>query len=194
MKNKLVLTLVAITMVFASNSAKAQAFAQGTTHVNVGFGLGGYLSYASFGDFRSTPTLFLAVDHGVMDDLGPGSLGIGGFLAYKAASYDYNVFGYNETGKWTDFVIGARGTYHYYIDNEQIDLYAGLSLGLVIESYDYTSTYAGGIDDDFYDYNDNFVYYAFSVGGKYMFTENLGAFAELGYDIAWLKLGVTLGL
>jgi len=193
MKNKLLVIATAIIMVFAGNTAKAQAFAAGTTHVSLGFGLGGYLSYASFGDFTSTPTLFLAVDHGIIDDLGPGSLGIGGFIAYKSAQYDYSYFGFTDSGKWTNFVIGARGTYHYYIDNDQIDLYAGLSLGLILESYNYDSN-VPGVDNDFYDYNDNFLYYAFSFGGKYMFTESLGAFAELGYDIAWLKLGVTLAL
>lgn len=195
MKNKLLIATVAIIMVFGGKTVKAQAFYQGTFHLSAGFGLGGYLSYASFGEFNQTPTLFVAGDYGIIDDLGPGNLGIGGFLAYKSASYDYSYLGYSDQGKWTDFVVGVRGTYHYFIDNDQLDLYGALSLGVVIESYDYTSNYSyPGYDPNSFDYNNNFAYYAFSVGAKYMFTESLGAFAELGWDIAFLKLGVTLGL
>jgi hypothetical protein len=32
------------------------------------------------------------------------------------------------------------------------------------------------------------------VGGRYMFSEKVGGFAELGYNISWLSLGATFKL
>ena len=32
------------------------------------------------------------------------------------------------------------------------------------------------------------------VGGRYMFTEKLGGFAELGYNISWLGVGLAVKL
>ena len=29
------------------------------------------------------------------------------------------------------------------------------------------------------------------LGGRYLFTDKIGAFAELGYDMSYLKLGLT---
>lgn len=196
MKNKLLVIAAAIIMVFAGKTANAQAFYQGVFHLSAGFGLGGYLDYASFGEFSETPTLFVAGDYGIIDDVGPGNVGIGAFLAYKSAKYDYSYGGgFNDTGEWTNFVLGVRGTYHYYLDNDNLDLYGALSIGVIMESYDYTTDFTfPGYTDDYYDYNNSTLYSAVSFGAKYMFTEQLGAFAELGWDIAWLKLGVTLGL
>ena len=193
MKNRLIYSILAVGLLFSTTAVSAQAFSVGTKHLSLGVGFGGYFSYAYFGDFSSTPTIFIAYDQGIIDELGPGNLGVGGFLAYKSSKYDYSYVNYSQTGTWTDFVIGARGTYHWPLDNEKIDLYGALSLGLAFQSYKFES------DDPFYDNydydaNSSFLYYSFSVGGKYMFSEKLGVFAELGYDIAYLKAGVTLGL
>lgn len=188
---KITLLLLLISGITAGTYA--QNFSKGTTHLSLGAGIGGYFSYSYIGDFSSTPTIFVAVDHGIIDALGPGNLGVGGFIGYKSSKYEYYSGFYNDIGKWTDFVIGARGNYHLILDNESLDVYGGLSLGLVFQSYTFES------DDPFYtgynfDTNSSFLYYALSVGGKYFFTENLGVFGELGYDVAWIKLGLTLNI
>ncbi len=183
-------------MTLASKSANSQVFYEGVSHLNVGIGLGGYYSYSylSGSDYSRTPTIFLSYDKGIMDEVGPGNIGIGGFLGFSSANANYAYVGYEWDYKWSNFVIGARGTYHLILDAENIDLYGALSLGLWAQTYKYTNSdpfWNGSLDQ-----SDTYMnlYYAFSVGGKYMFSENLGAFAEIGYDIAYLKLGVTLGL
>jgi hypothetical protein len=35
------------------------------------------------------------------------------------------------------------------------------------------------------------VYLGAIVGGRYYFKDNIGAFAEIGYDLAWLKVGAA---
>ncbi|HNJ89029.1 MAG TPA: hypothetical protein PKO19_13645 [Chitinophagales bacterium] len=198
MKNKLLVAAVALTMVFSANRASAQAFYQGVNHLSLGVGFGGYLDYAytGSGDFSHIPTLFASFDHGTIDDVFGGNIGIGGFVGYSSAKYNYDYLGYHDDSKWTYFAIGARGTYHYILDNENLDLYGGISIGVLSQSYDYNSNYpwVGFDPNSYYDYNNMVLYSSACVGAKYMFSESLGAFAELGWDIAWLKAGVTLGL
>lgn len=197
MKKLLTLALAGALACGAASQANAQAFDEGTKHLNVGIGFGsGYYgySYLSGSDYSEIPTIFLSYDQGTAIELGPGIIGIGGFLGYSSASASYAYVGYSWEYKWTNFVIGARGTYHYPLDNEKLDVYGGLSLGLWMQSYEYTNSdpfWGGTLDSD-----DNYtnLYYAGCVGARYMFTEKLGAFAELGWDIALLKAGVTLGL
>lgn len=196
MKKLFTIALLAVTLLTAGNTAKAQAFDVGTKHFNIGIGLGGYYSYAyvSGSNYSHLPTIFLSYDQGLIADVGPGIIGIGGFLGYSSAHADYDYVGYSWSYDWTNFVIGARGTYHYPLDNEKLDVYGGLSLGLWAQTYKYTDTdpyWNGALD-----VSDTYMnlYYALSVGAKYMFSPKLGAFAELGYDIAYLKLGLTLNL
>lgn len=176
----------------AVSTASAQPFTEDTRHFSVGVGFGGYYNYAYSGsDFSQIPTIFLAYDQGTAIELGPGYVGIGGFLGYSSASSNYPYGSYSWDYKWTNFVIGARGTYHYPLDNDKIDLYGGVGLGLWSQSYKFSSN-----DPFFPSYDDRYmyIYYAFSVGGKFMLSDNFGIFAEAGYDIAYLKAGVTIGL
>jgi hypothetical protein len=167
-------------------------FEIGSKNLNLGIGFGGYLSYSSAGDFSSSPTLFAAYDQGIIDNIGPGTIGIGGFAAFKTANYNYDYFGgYRDTGRWTNFVVGARGTYHYPLDVDKLDVYGVFNLGLVLESFKYTSTYPGIVASN-YDYNDSFLYYAVNAGATYQVSPKFGVFAEVGYDIAWLKAGINL--
>lgn len=197
MKKSLLVAVLSMVMVFTANRASAQAFGEGTNHLSIGIGLGsGYYGYAyvAGSEYSSIPTIFASFDHGTAIELGPGLIGIGGFAGFSSASANYAYVGYEYNYKWTNIVFGARGTYHYYIDNDNLDLYAGLSLGLWMQSYEYTNTdpFWGGTLDVKDSYSN--LYYAGCIGARYMFTESLGAFAEVGWDVALLKLGVTLGI
>ena len=74
-----------------------------------------------------------------MDDLGPGTLGIGGLIGYKATSYEYNYFGYSDKASWKDVVIGGRGTYHAYLDIDKLDVYGVFNAGIVVQQYTFDS-------------------------------------------------------
>lgn len=196
MKQTISSALIGLILLTGATSANAQAFDVGTKHLNIGLGFGGYYNYGYFSgsDHSQIPTIFLSYDQGIIADVGPGIVGIGGFLGYSSSTASYDYVGYSWKWSWTNFVIGARGTYHWPVENEKVDLYGALGLGLWMQKYSYTDTdpfWDGSLDVD-ETYMD--LYYAFSVGGKYMFSPNFGVFGELGWDIAYLKVGVTLGL
>lgn len=193
MKNKLLLVVATIIMAASTNKTHAQEFMAEDINVNVGFGFWGYLSFTNLGDFRSSPLLTVSVDYGYMDDIGPGTIGIGGMLGYKSSSYVYNYYGYTDKGRWTDIVVGGRASYHFYLDIPKVDIYAVANLGIVVESYDYSSNSPFVFEPDVNTTDIN-LYGGFCGGAKYFLTDNIAAFAEVGYDVAWIKLGATLKL
>ncbi|TGE11792.1 hypothetical protein [Hymenobacter elongatus] len=178
---------VAATKPLGTENATEELFRKGTTMVNLGVGLG--LGYGYYGTLKSTPALSLSVERGFVEGVGPGTIGIGGLVGYKAYHYDYPGSQYKST--WTNIIVAARGTYHYNIlANPKLDTYAGISLGVRIQKW----------NDTYYDDKPELRGYATStsyvttgifVGTRYFFTKNIGAFTELGYDMNYLKLGVT---
>ena len=164
----------------------AQTFDQGDKVLSFGLGLGS--TYVSWGSYYKTtvPPVFVAGDYCLREDLGPGNLGVGGIIAYSAYKWDYDFadWGY----KYTNLFIGARGTYHFTDLVDKLDLYGGLVLGAKIVTAKEYGTYTG------YAYNTNSsgVLYDVFAGARYYFTDNLGAMAELGYGISWLKIGLSL--
>lgn len=108
-------------------------------------------------------------------------------------SVDYMRYGYNSGGyKWnyTFVYAGARASYHLAevlnVADGKFDPYAGATLGL---------RYAGYSDNYGYDnyvspYNSG-LYLGIHVGARYLFNEKLGGFAEVGYGVSALRLGLT---
>ncbi len=176
MKN-LLLTFIAI---LASVNIHAQAFENGTTAANAGIGLGTALN--GLGNAR--PALSISVDHGLWDIGGPGVISLGGYLGNTG--YKYDSMGY--TAKWNYFVIGARGAYHYngFEDLPELDLYGGVMLAYNIVKY----THDGPGADLANNYGSGLGFSGF-IGGRWFFSDNFGAFAELGYGVSVLNIGVT---
>lgn len=100
--------------------------------------------------------------------------------------YKYTDLGY--TAKWNYIVVGARGTYHYngFTDVPNLDIYGGAMLAYNIVKY---KTEGGGAD-----LSDNYgsgVGFSGFLGGRWFFTDNIGAYAELGYGVSVLAVGAT---
>ncbi|WP_083422043.1 hypothetical protein [Arsenicibacter rosenii] len=113
------------------------------------------------------------------------NLSVGGSVDY--AHYGRNYGGY----KWSyNFIYaGARGSYHLgeiLQTGDKFDPYAGISLGVRIASYKDNAGYG-----DYYNPYNNGLYLGIHVGGRYYFTEKVGGFAEVGYGVTALRLGVT---
>ncbi len=112
-------------------------------------------------------------------------------------SVDYARYGYNSGGyRWNYSFIyaGARASYHFgellNLANDRFDPYAGASLGFRHASYRDNSGYG-------YDYRSPYnsgLYLGVHAGARYLFTPKFGGFAEVGYGIAALKVGVTVKL
>ena len=152
--------ILLVIVVAAISTAHAQSFKKGDKLLNIGIGLNSYYS--------SGIPLNASFEVGVTDDISAG-----GSLDYLSTSY-LNDF------KFTAIYIGARGSYHFNkvfnIDSDKVDLYGGLGLGYRSFSWsdsNINSSILGG------SYGSG-IYFGLHIGGKYYFTDNIGAFAEFG--------------
>jgi len=197
---KILLATTALTLCFTTVFANAEKeeeaetpFHKGTSTIALGIGLGG-VSYNYYGSVNKLPAGVVYFDHGIKDNLGPGNLGIGGMVGFVSARYNYPSGGYKAT--WTNVVLAVRGTWHLTIlaeKNNKFDPYAGVMAGLRI--FDYNDTYYK--NTGYYNpnnYNSVYPTYGLFVGAKYNFAKNFGAWTELGYDIAFFKLGLNVNL
>ncbi|QNH61826.1 hypothetical protein [Hymenobacter sediminicola] len=168
----------------------AVSFAKGTVVANLGVGIGhGYgYGFGYGGALKATPALSLSVEKGIVDGIGPGVISVGGLIGYKGYNYDWSAAGDTYEASWKNFIVTVRGAYHYnFTTNPKLDTYAGISLGARIENYsnNYNDTDLGG------SYGGTYLTSGIFLGGRYFFTDNIGAFAELGYDMSYLKLGLS---
>jgi hypothetical protein len=162
-------------------ATQAQTFNKGDKVLNVGIGLGSVYGYAGYGS--SLPPLSASFEVGITDKVGIGRVGVGGIFAYsKYGDSNFSV---------SNIIIGARGLYHFDFDVEKLDVYGGVMLGynIVSTSPDY-STISGGFG--FVNPYGSYVTGGVFAGARYMFSEKIGGFGELGYSIAWLNLGLTV--
>jgi len=152
--------LCALIISFAAN-AQNGAYSKGDKLLNVGVGLNSYYSGGlPFG---------ASFELGVTEDISVG-------VNVDYLSHKYKAFG---EYKFTALYFGARGSYHFNtllnIENEKIDVYAGATLGY--RSFTWSDDYtAGGLKNSY----GSGVYLGIFAGGKYYFTDNIGAFVELG--------------
>ena len=177
---KLIFILVAI---FMSTVASAQSFRKGTTTANVGIGLGTGLG----GLGKSRPAISASFDHGVWETGGPGVISIGGYVGNTG--YKYSDLGY--TAKWNYVVVGARGAYHYngFTSAPKLDVYGGAMLAYNIVKYSsdgddmsLSNNYSSGIGLSGF------------LGSRWFFSENMGGYAELGFGVSVLNIGITFKL
>ncbi|NLE33958.1 MAG: hypothetical protein GX622_02535, partial [Bacteroidales bacterium] len=111
-----------------------------------------------------------------------GVIGVGPYVGYSSYKYEYMGWGW----KYSNIIIGARGSFHYPFVN-RLDTYAGILLGYNIV----TSKEIGdptGADD----YGSGGLAWSGYIGGRYYFSDVLAAMLELGYGIAYLNIGVAL--
>ncbi len=154
-----ILLLLALTTTFAQ---KTGGFAKGDKLLNIGVGVNSY--------YNSGFPLGASFEVGVTDDIS-----VGANVDYLGSKY--SGFGYEY--KFTTIYFGARGSYHFNeilnIDNDKIDLYAGATVGF--RSFTFKDKYSGETLTGTYGSG---VYLGGYLGGKYYFTNNIGAFAEVG--------------
>ena len=171
MKKLLSSLFVVALLAFISEGAMAQAYEKGDKLLNVGVGLGTY---------------------------GAGGIGLGGSFEYGIhEAISVGVLGgysgrsnYLGSGtRWSVLTIGVRGSYHFNellnLDNDQIDLYAGVGLGYRNISWNYNGVGLGN------GYGSGGILFLGHIGGRYYLKPNLGIFAELGSSFGVLQAGVA---
>ncbi len=148
----------------ARNSG-GNGFNEGDKLLNIGVGLSSYYYGHPIG---------LSYEVGITPDFS-----VGGQLDYNSGSYD-DYYGYSYRYRYSAYYLGTRGSYHFNrilrINENKIDLYAGLGLGY--QSFKWNDSYNGSG----YGYNyGSGLFLNYFIGGKYYFTNKVGAFLELGY-------------
>lgn len=178
MKKLLVVSMALI----AAASLHAQSFQKGNNVLGIGVGLGSSLS----GLGSQTPAISANFEHGIWEIGGPGVISLGAYVGFKSFKYT----GEDILEKWGYTIIGVRGAYHYNgIKSDKFDLYGGLMLSYNILKYSVKDN-DGNIIAGTGNYGSGAGITAF-IGGRYFFTPNIGAFAELGYGVSYLTLGLA---
>ena len=144
----------------------AQVFQKGDIVAHAGIGLGSTYSFGGLG-----LPLGGGVEFGITDNIG-----VGGDIGFVSAS------------GLTIFYIGPKGYYHFNdllnLDSDELDVYGGLR----ILSRHFS------VGEGIFGVSASGIYPGLHVGGRYFFSESLGAYAELGNSYGWLKVGVCLKL
>lgn len=198
------LLIAGVLLSSVSMAQNAPAFDKGDNTIGISIGVGGNFNY--YNGYRSVPSFSLYYDHGSFGEIGPGTIGIGGIVGFKTASYDYPdnywVSGSHFEKRWTDYIVAARATYHLTLlkdKNNKFDPYAGIVLGVRFQTYKDTyyqyrydhNQYYGYSNDDYYYNGHPYAVKGVFIGAKYNFTKFFGAFAELGYDISIIRVGLN---
>ena len=183
---KLFFLIIAFVSVLSTSNAQLDVtavnpnFAKGQIDVNAGIGL---IRTFYSGHSTAVPPISISADYGITD-----KISVGGFFGYTSTkdrySYYYDTRDYV---KYSFTIIGVRGAYHLNL-LDQLDTYAGLMLGYNIASSKVNSN--SPYWDDYAVASGGLALSAY-VGGRYHFTEQIGAFAEVGYGISVLNLGAT---
>lgn len=178
---KLVLSLICILTVLGTS---AQSFNKGDKVLNLGIGFGNSL-YHGTGYKTTVPPLSASLEYGVVDNLfdEKSSIGIGGYFGYTGSKYNW---AQNYSYKYSSAIIGVRGSLHYSFI-EKLDTYTGVSLG-----YNIVSGKSDYKDLGAFEAQASAMHLGWYLGTRYYFSDNIAGMAELGYDIAYLTLGVAI--
>ncbi|MCG8327158.1 MAG: porin family protein [Chitinophagales bacterium] len=180
MRNQLFFFAFILSITSIGNIASAQSMEQGQSIAQIGIGIGGWTTtYTS----SQTPLFIATYETGIVNDLGPGNLSIGGTVAFKSGTYSYwnDNWGYNYTA------LAVRANYHPdFIQAENWDFYGGLSLG-----YYRVAVNTNRVDLNGIDFASSGIALAGQIGARYQFHDNFGAWAELGYGLGALNVGLS---
>lgn len=158
-----------------------RSFIKGSNALNLGIGFGMGYGYGLGRNMSQTPALSVSYLRGVAE-AGPGTISVGGMVGYKGISWKDGSGGASAT--WRNVYVGARGAYHYGFHNPRLDTYAGLGLGLRVVSYSSSYDTVGGASGSQAELSG-------FVGARYFFSDKIGAFSELGYDMSYFKVGLS---
>ncbi|MCB9165634.1 MAG: hypothetical protein H6592_14565 [Flavobacteriales bacterium] len=186
-----------------ASRAQDPAFAKGTFGINAGIGIGGVrASYLNAYDshYSTSPTFCLSLERGVAE-AGPGTVGVGAFIGHRWTRYaDDNSYGsvtYSYDERWSRTTVGVRGAWHLaqWVPADKLDLYAGVMVGYAFVGYRDRSTRTVYGETTSYDtgtrVRHGYADWSTFVGARYFFTRHLGAYAEAGYGVNYLNLGLA---
>ena len=167
---------LAVMAVMAFSPMYAQQFGVGSNAVNLGVGFGSALGGMGTG----RPAISASYERGIWE-AGPGVISLGGYVGNTGYTYKSG----GEKYSWNYTIVGARGAYHYtgLTSVPELDLYGGAMVGYNVVSYSGSDLYSGNYGSG--------VEFSLFAGARWFFTDNIAAFAELGYGVSYLNAGIS---
>ena len=154
---KSIFTVCAVFLISSFSIAQNGAFNFEDKLLNIGIGIKSY--------YGGGIPLGASFEYGLTDDIS-----VGANIDYLSTKYN----GY----KFSAFYFGLRASYHFNelleINKDNVDVYGGLTIGYRKFSW-VNNVYEGTLGKSY----ESGVYLGALVGGKYYFSDNMGAFAEL---------------
>lgn len=175
MKKVILFTAAFVALLMLSASSLHAQDVKGKNFVNAGIGIGSF-GFSGTGGLPIT----LSYERGITDKIS-GGLYLGSIQRkwYDDLKYKYKV-------------IGLRASYHFnellQLDVPNLDVYGGASIyyrGYVLK-YDAGSELGGKQK-----LKSSAVGISLHAAARYMFTSNIGGFAELGYGISPIQFGAA---
>ncbi len=182
---KLALASVLTSCLFA-HTLFSQNYAKGDKDLNLGVGL--FPTYYGPGYRIGLPPVSASFELGVTDEIG-----VGAFVGFSTArTRKFDVLSGQYWWRYSTVTLAPRAAYHFNLEDlEKFDLYAGVMGGLRIGTATFHSTDPQLNSNNFDTDAAGGILYGFFVGGRYMATENLRLFGELGYGVSWINLGIN---
>ncbi|HMR17660.1 MAG TPA: hypothetical protein PKA53_00045 [Sphingobacterium sp.] len=170
MNLKQILT-TAVLAACVSTASMAQSYEKGDNLLNVGVGLGGSLGMP----------IGLSYEHGFSDKISGGA-----YVGYASKSENFGAWSW----KWTYMLAAARASYHFDFNVDKLDPYLGVILG-----YNYAKgEWEGGGAGAWTGADAGGVVYGGHAGARYFLSPKFGLFAEVGYGLGNLNVGLTFKL
>lgn len=168
---------------FMSSFANADGpVVKGTSVLGFGFGMAN--RYYGFSGF--SPGVKVNYEAGLWQ-AGPGVVTLGGTFGYTFQSYRYGyIWGSNYRYSWHNFILAARSAWHHNWGVDKLDTYAGASAGVRFNVYN-----DGDDPNNNPDYASVYPHFGGFVGAAYYFKPTVGVFAEVGYDINFITIGLN---
>jgi hypothetical protein len=181
------LLLMMAMIVLTGMAGFTQSFEKGNQGINLGIGLGnGYYGAGYSFAFGVNGSYEYAIVEVPMGSKLTGVVGVGGLAGVSFSTFAYNYWS-DGSYHYTNYIIAARGTFHF-IFNDKFDPYAGITLGYQGSSWKWKGS---GSEPPEYSSNSGYFRGGFFVGARYFFTDNFGVYAELGYMLNFLNMGIT---
>jgi len=138
----IILALAALMILSTSESFSKGPFSLNKADLNLGIGLG-----STLGGDEVLPPISASYEVGFpwKTNEFTEKVSLGGYVGFAQTEYDW----YWGTWSYTHIIVGARGSYHFY-NEDNIDAYGGLMIGYDILS----SSYKSKIGYEDYNYSD----------------------------------------
>jgi len=175
-------TLILLGVVFSLSIQAQHVFDKGSLMFNAGIG---GLSADGW-----IPSINFSGEYGVIPTGDIGLVSFGGIVAYKYSTWSTSIIvdDYN----YHQFVMGPRAAWHIHaFESDKWDAYGGVGGGIRI----WTQYKWDQSTSDLVKTGKVSPYGEVFVGGRMMFKEKFGLFAEVGYGtLSAIKFGITFGM